>query len=218
MQLIKSLLSPRSRLQFEDEVKRILHDTGIKHKGLLPDKYTEIVNKHIANSKNPYKLMKLLISKLQDMDNLESIVKLLVIIHASLIDGAYQPEVLAALEDMELVINRKFTLDNNEQWFVLFYRAYCTYLAKLPSISELLVCFLEIDSKPPPNYCLTDLFRLLNQLALIMPALNSTINIIGRYYLRKILFFHELYSVLRKEILSFYSYLRLLINHFLAHY
>jgi len=44
--------------------------------------------------------MKLLISKLQDMDSLESIVKLLVVIHGSLMDGGYRYEVLSALEDM----------------------------------------------------------------------------------------------------------------------
>jgi hypothetical protein len=89
-------------------------------------------------SKNPYKVMRLLINKLEDMDSLESIVKLLVVIHGSLMDGGYLPEVLSALEDMELVINRKFSLEKSEEWFIPFYRAYCSYLAKLPSISEVL--------------------------------------------------------------------------------
>jgi hypothetical protein len=99
-------------------------------------------------------------------------------------------------------------------WFNNLYTAYITYLAKLPSVSEVYLrakCSgsgKTIDKKTQ----LIDLFRIVNQLCLLLDALISTFNTIGRYYKPSKNVYLQLYKIISSEFLLLYEYMRNIVN------
>lgn len=89
--------------------------------------------------------------------------------------------------------------NQSDDWFVCLYRAYLSYLTKLPSVSEVYVRartegYTSYDSKT----LLVDLFRLVNQINLLLDPLITTFNTVGRYYKEKKKVYSSMYQLLRK--------------------
>lgn len=114
---------------------------------------------------------------------------------------------------MNLVIDRNLK-HQSASWFSNLYTAYISYLAKLPSVSEVYVRAKSsgngkiIDKKTQ----LVDLFRIVNQLCLLLDALINTFNTIGRYYKNSKNVYFKLYKTLSSEFLILYDYMRSIVN------
>jgi hypothetical protein len=78
-----------------------------------------------------------------------------------------------------------------------FYRAYVSYLSKLPSMSEVYLRAKEAKEDKLSCECLLeDLYRLINQVNLLTDNLNGTFNNVGRYYKDKIKVYRPMFRVL----------------------
>ena len=55
---------------------------------------------------------------------------------------------------------------------------------------------------------LIDIFRLVNQINLLLPSLNVTFNTVGRYYKERKKGFQALYDLLTEELEMLYGYVR----------
>jgi hypothetical protein len=79
-----------------------------------------------------------------------------------------------------------------------FYQAYVSYLAKLPSVGEVYVrARREGEVWYDGSTLLVDLFRLLNQLNLIISPMISVFNTVGRYYMKRKKIYLPMYRLLR---------------------
>lgn len=112
---------------------------------------------------------------------------------------------MEALEHLSLVIDRS-SKNESATWFNNLYTAYISYLAKLPSVSEVYLRAkfsgngIKIDKKTQ----LVDLFRIVNQLCLLLDALINTFNTIGRYYKNSKNVYYKLYTIISTEFLLLY--------------
>lgn len=89
----------------------------------------------LQSSIDQQKFMKMIIMEMGELNIAESIIKLMVMIHGTLIQSGYKKVILEGLENLEYVVNRHYQQEmEHGQWFIPFYRAYATYLARLPMI------------------------------------------------------------------------------------
>jgi hypothetical protein len=89
---------------------------------------------------------------------------------------------------------------------------------KAASNAEILIRSSQKTPIMEPQTYLNDFFRLVNQLNIILIALNNTTKIVGRYYSKKLKVFDELYNVLQLELGNIYNYFRILIDAILKNY
>lgn len=62
------------------------------------------------------------------------------------------------------------------------------------------------------NTLLFDLFRLVNQINLILDALINTFNTLGRYYKKEKKVYRAMYKVLRNELGMLYDYMQKIVD------
>ena len=110
--------------------------------------------------------------------------------------------VMETLEHMDLVIDRNFNSEST-LWFKHLYTGYISYLAKLPSISEVYIRAkktiegTKIDKKSQ----LVDMFRIVNQVGLFLESLINAFNAVGRYYKSSKEVYMRLYKTISSELL-----------------
>ena len=69
-----------------------------------------------------------------------------------------------------------------QKWLQEFYEAYCAYLKKLASVSDILQKVSQNKINVSPQTHLTQIFRLVNTIGKLFPSLNTAMNIVGRYH------------------------------------
>lgn len=93
------------------------------------------------------------------------------------------------LENIELPKIYK-SENNSNKWIDEPIVACISYLVKVPSITDLFIRALNCNNAQPLTTYLSDCFRIINQVNLLFPNLNNTINTIGRYYMTNNHYFH----------------------------
>lgn len=118
--------------------------------------------------------------------------------HGSVREAGYSGKLLDLLANLNLAVNIQL---KGEQyaWFLPFYRAYVTYLSKIPSINEV---YVRAQSEDEAWYdgqtLLIDMFRLVNHINLIINPLNSTFRILGRYYKDSSKVYRQIYKLIKE--------------------
>lgn len=118
--------------------------------------------------------------------------------HGSVREAGYSGKLLDLLANLNLAANIQL---KGEQyaWFLPFYRAYVTYLSKIPSINEV---YVRAQSEDEAWYdgqtLLIDMFRLVNHINLIINPLNSTFRILGRYYKDSSKVYRQIYKLIKE--------------------
>ena len=79
--------------------------------------------------------MRALLGKIIELDSPDELAKLLTLMHSTVCLMDYQGEVLDELSNLRIGCDIKLKGEGNS-WFLPFYKAYISYLAKLPSVSE----------------------------------------------------------------------------------
>ena len=147
------------------------------------------------------------------MEKIEELAKLFTLIHGTACLTEYAGLVMEALEHLDLVIGHSSS-KQQASWFCKLYAAYISYLAKLPSVSEV---YLRAKNNASGKAIgketqLIDLFRIVNQLCLLLDALISTFNTIGRYYKNSKNVYLKLYKIISGEFRLLYEYMRNIVN------
>ena len=124
----------------------------------------------------------------------------------------YHGEVLEELGNLRIGPD-SFQKGEEYSWFLPFYKAYISYLARLPSVSEVLLRAKESnETKLSCETLLEDIYRLINQVKLISDVTNNVFNTVGRYYKEKIKIYKALFDVIWNEMMMIYDYLRRAIH------
>lgn len=106
------------------------------------------------------------------------------------------------------------------EWFKNLYTGYISYLARLPSVSEVYIRArntldgTKIDRKSQ----LVDMFRIVNQVGLFLEPLINAFNVVGRYYKSSKDVYMRLYKTISSELLLLYEYMRLIVNRIFSEY
>jgi hypothetical protein len=120
----------------------------------------------------------------------------LALLHANVCQMDYEGLVMDELSNLKMCEEVRLQ-SQKDKWFLPFYAAYVTYLAKLPSIGDVYLRAKKGDvAKISCDKLLIDVFRLVNQMNLLTEALSSTFNTIGRYYKEQVKVYRPLYKVL----------------------
>ena len=110
----------------------------------------------------------------------------------------YEGKILEELSTLRMGFEIKIK-GEEASWFLPFYRAYISYLARLPSVSEVyLRAKQEIQLKLTYEAMIEDVFRLINQINLLTESMNVVFNTIGRYFKDKIGVYAGMFEVLSR--------------------
>lgn len=118
--------------------------------------------------------------------NSYALVKLFTIVLKTIREKEYEIDVLEIIEKIDMPLMADLDQKENS-WVLDLAIAIRSYLARLSSMEDVYKRALSLKNKnvdKNPNVYLSDLYRLLNVYGLLFPGLTTSLNIIGRYYLK----------------------------------
>lgn len=118
--------------------------------------------------------------------NSYSLVKLFTIVLKTIREKEYEIDVLEIIEKIDMPVMADLGQKENS-WVWDLTIAIRSYLGRLSSMEDVYKRALSLKNKnveKNPNVYLSDLYRLLNVYGLLFPGLTTSLNIIGRYYLK----------------------------------
>ena len=135
MLYIRTLLSPRSRSTQEAQVSSLLNKTGVTGAGELKKESNQLLITSLTSSLAPHKLMQALLAKTEELSTADELAKLLTLIHGTVVLMDYEGEIMEELAGLQVVQEVRIKGEGSS-WFLPLYKAYVSYLVKLPSVSE----------------------------------------------------------------------------------
>ena len=135
MESIKQLIGLGSSGAPGPLVKKFLKDSGYNSRGELKANYDKLLSEAVVKCENPKEFFNLVIKKNIGEKNEGKIIKLLTIVHKFTLISNYNNETMGLLEQIGLIPT---FCQEKEKWFREFCDAYCGYLMKLSSISDIL--------------------------------------------------------------------------------